>query len=184
MEKRQSLCSQASGPLLRSRDRGDVAEHERAMVQAVRSALSPCLAPGLRCARPCRPGQVPFDDRATGAAMLSCSANRPMRPLAWQRSNRCQERDVVVAKRGDQRPTRVRFAVQESKLRSSGRVIGDRNDAASFVQRWFWLVGACGWKLRPRAPVQGPSQPFGSGVSLPALGFPGVAELELTVPGT
>src|SRR5215207_10909801 len=116
LEKRQSLCSQASGPLLRSRDRGDVAEHERAMVQAVRSALSPCLAPGLRCARPCRPGQVPFDDRATGAAMLSCSANRPMRPLAWQRSNRCQERDVVVAKRGDQRPTRVRFAVQESKL--------------------------------------------------------------------
>jgi hypothetical protein len=29
-------------------------------------------------------------------------------------------------------------------------------DAASFVQRWFWLIGAGGWNLRSRAPVQGP----------------------------
>ena len=70
---------------------------------------------------------------------------------------------------------------RQGEVRSSWRVIGDR-DAASFVQRWFWLVSACGWKLGPRAPVQGPSQPFGPGVSLPALGFPGFAELELTVP--
>jgi hypothetical protein len=62
-------------------------------------------------------------------------------------------------------------------------VIGNR-DAASFVQRWFWLVGACGWNVRPWASVQGPGQPFCSGVSLPALGFPGFAELELTVPGS
>jgi len=45
----------------------------------------------------------------------------------------------------------------KARLVASG--IGDR-DAASFVQRWFWLVGACGWKLGPGAPVQGPGQPF------------------------
>jgi hypothetical protein len=41
----------------------------------------------------------------------------------------------------------------------SRRVIGDR-DTGSALRRWFWLVGACGWKLRPGAPVHGPGQPF------------------------
>jgi hypothetical protein len=59
-----------------------------------------------------------------------------------------------------------------------------RQGAASFVQRSLCLVGACGWKLRPGAPVQGPGQPFRSLTSLPALGFPGFSELKLTVPGS
>src|SRR6266545_1491373 len=48
--------------------------------------------------------------------MLSGSANRPMQPMARQRPNRCQERDVGEAERGDRQPTRGRFAVRESKL--------------------------------------------------------------------
>jgi hypothetical protein len=63
--------------------------------RSVHASLQDCDATALP------PGQTPFDDRATGAAMLSCSAKRPMWPLAWQRSNRCQERDVGEVERGD-----------------------------------------------------------------------------------
>src|SRR6266508_6598144 len=84
-----SPVAEASIPLLPSQwaaaaveGRGDLAVHERAMIQAVRPALRPRLVPGPRCGRPCWPGQVWIDDCATGATMLSCSANRPMRPLA------------------------------------------------------------------------------------------------------
>jgi len=67
--------------------------------------------------------------------------------------------------------------------RGPRRVIGDR-EPASVLRRWFWLVGACGWKVRPGAPVQGPGQAFCPLRSLPALGFPGFSELGLTVPGS
>lgn len=67
--------------------------------------------------------------------------------------------------------------------RGPRRVIGDREPASVF-RRWFWLVGACGWKVRPGAPVQGPGQAFCPLRSLPALGFPGFSELGLTVPGS
>jgi hypothetical protein len=67
--------------------------------------------------------------------------------------------------------------------RGPRRVIGDREPASVF-RRGFWLVGACGWKLGPGAPVQGPGQAFCPLRSLPALGFPGFSELGLTVPGS
>src|SRR6266545_7557359 len=54
--------------------------------------------------------------------MLSGSANRPMQPMARQRPNRCQERDVGEAERGDRQPTRGRFAVRESKLTGAASV--------------------------------------------------------------
>jgi hypothetical protein len=128
-------------PRLRSEDRGDLAAHEPAMVQAMRMAPGLYLGPALtrqglpsvriRCWRrqadhpartspPAAQDGTRIDEHATDASMLPRAATRPTLLPAWQCPNRCQERDVGEVERGDRLPTRVRFAVRESELAGRG----------------------------------------------------------------
>src|SRR6266508_3774124 len=135
---------EASTPLLpshwlrlRSKDRGDLAVHEPAMVPGVRTAPSPCLRPApdlpepasarIRCWRrqadhparthpPAAQDDTRIEEHTIGVSTLPRAAPRPTLLSAWQCPNRCQQPDTGDVGRGDRQPTRVRFAVRESEL--------------------------------------------------------------------
>ena len=130
-------------PRLRSEDRGDLAAHEPAMVQAVRTAPRPVPRPSTDPPRPAlgpnplleaasRPSSPEprrqrrrtvrgIDEHATDASMLPRAATWPTLLPAWQCPNRCQQPDTGEVERGDRQPTRVRFAVRESELTTTSR---------------------------------------------------------------